>query len=228
MEAEGKMPRAPMAGGLALGDVVGLGCSISGLDAYAESVASPALGLGDVVPLSVSVVGVCSSFADSTSCDCFSRNFERASMSVACGSLSSSKIAFDSASISTGAGGGTALRGMGMVDDRGVLNDEIDCDVGKFGGGRPGEPIGDGGAEAAAEGAAEPWKRNTLAKSVIFDLFVDSDFPVPDFLSVGILSTWIGGGFFAPRMFFVDFVDFADLADLTEPVTDFGAWRGSS
>jgi hypothetical protein len=110
IDAEGKIPRAPIAGPRAFGDVDGLGCcSVSGLDAYAESVAAlEALGFGDVTGLSG--LGDRRLFAESASWDCCSRRRERASTRVACASLSSSYSAIESASSSTGLGFATGFR----------------------------------------------------------------------------------------------------------------------
>ncbi len=107
---------------------------------------------------------------------------------MACASLSSSNIAFDSPSISTGSGGGTAFRGKGKVEDRGVVMGETASEAANPRGGRPGEVIGDGAADTFADGAVDPWKRNTLAKSVILDRFEVSDFDVVVLVRAGILS----------------------------------------
>jgi hypothetical protein len=71
MDAEGKIPNEPIAGGRGVGEVVGRTCSVSGLDAYAESSPSAELGRGDAALFGVSVVGVCKGFLWTTkSCDC--------------------------------------------------------------------------------------------------------------------------------------------------------------
>lgn len=227
IEDEGNMPNAPIAGGRGPGAVVGLGGSSSGLEAYAESVASPAaspeLELGVAVPLGVSTLGVCASVAESSSCDCRSRNLDRASINVACALLSSSKTALDSASISTGSGGSTGFRA-GNDDDRGVCIGDTPSACENEGGGN----VGDASGEGAAEGAADPAKRKTFAKSANFIFVVfPSVLVVSDFFNAGILSTCIGGGFLS-RVLFVDFADLADLMEPSRCLGAVGASRGSS
>jgi hypothetical protein len=130
-------------------------------------------------------------------------------------------MALDSPSISTGSGGGTAFFGE-SIECRGVPIGETDSEAGKPGGGRPGEVTGDGAAETFVE--VELWKRNTFAKSDILERFDPSDLEVVVFVSAGILSMWIGGGFLS-RVLLLDF------ADLTDPACDLGgggACLGSS
>lgn len=79
---------------------------------------------GETTSFDPSATGDCNLLAESASCDCCSRSLERASVSVAWGVLSSSKIAFELASISTGSVGilatGIGLRATDSDDDLGV------------------------------------------------------------------------------------------------------------